>query len=375
MKIIHITFLLSLIFYCFEPENVVLGKRIFIGDFFFLTSILLFLAWVVISKKNISIYKYEVFLLVFLGLQSAIQLFAQGASYINFLDLFKVIKWVFPFLLLRQVTSRNLVLKIEKLIKWYLLLSVLACFAQLVIPDFQLFKLWGSEHHFRQLHSRPYGFLGSPSVAGPLALFILSYFLIKKETTFIFLALLLVFLHTNKASILIALMLLVIFLSASYNKKTESPVFGTIALFVFVCLISGGYLGIWTYLLGFIENLENHHTFAYRVTIYQLAFDLFLERPIEFFSIGFSNKVLWKTFDSQYILLLFRYGVIGFFLLYQTCVLYFDKTLMKVYFFPVIFIGSLTFYPFYQSRSSLLIASIVMLSKIFISDNQNKLRI
>lgn len=331
-----------------------------------LTDIILIMLMVLVVVDNVVLFKINKYLclffilLFFYFMQSMIQVLFYGAKGVYIFDILKIAK-VLVFLLLISLQLR-IDDKIRNILTVYIIVDVVVSLIQMFYPSTALFSLFSFDTHLKQMSERPFGLLENSTQAGFVSVALLYIFEVLKDKRMIYLSIFSVLLHTNKMSILVAVMIHCYFYFRDMQYLSYRSIISislsvplSVCIFILLVFISPN---VSSFILRMLETgIENNDTYIIRMRNFSYAYNLYVEDFFKLVFIGYPYKELWpKAFDSQYLLLNFRYGLIGLLVIYFSLYQFLKKEVM---FFFVLLIASLTMINFYHVKSSLLVGVLV----------------
>lgn len=324
MKLTLLTFIISFGCNLFYPEIISISK-IKLDDIFFFSSVVLFFLVQIsnfsrVGTKLSGVENYSYFVLyllllsMFFILLTIIQITNYNMPVSYSLDIIKPIKFFFPFILFYYLNESERLLFSKKclfLIKTYLLATFFICIFQILFPRTIIFGFFAtSVDQFQSLIQAPYGFIGNRTHAGFLGLLLFMVCLHYRFVLFSLIAFINILMHQNKMSIICSVLILLITFFYNENLKKSYKLFVGLPLITFVAFAL--FFIVWPVISNLIElGVNKVHTFSHRMGMIELMVEAYNIHGISFLLLGFPDKASWdQAFDSQYILLIFRFGIV-----------------------------------------------------------------
>lgn len=279
-------------------------------------------------KSNIfSKRKFAWFLLGFFFISTQ-QIFQLISFNLKIYDVIKVLLFFIPLLLFSELTD-NTKAKFEfwffVLAKTYILLTLTLLAMQIVNPELQIWFAFGETTHVEKIGTRPFGFIGNPTHAGFIGLVLFIFFL-PRDLAFSSFCFILLLIHGNKASILWAIFWAIFWaIRVILAKKPDVKILIALTIFSFLAVVVIPLTPIPDFIARLIEHGTMLHTIGYRKSILDLTIEQYLDNPIVFFLLGNPDQTNWPTFDSMWLLLSWRYGIVGFFVFAGLCIFSFSR--------------------------------------------------
>lgn len=313
----------------FEPEGPADSFHFMVQDLGFLTAIFV-IALRLYFKRKLPVNRTLIVLsLLFANILCALMISATQSIYTlssptQLVDLYKLLKVCIPLaviLLLPDESQRFYGEKINLIFRAYIVATLAICIFQLALPNLRIWEIISYSVHYQFVKYRPFGFVGNPTQASFIALALLSYFCFKKNKIFIGLSMVCLLFHGNKVTMALGFTGILIHFYVEQLKQAKlklstfvsilSPIFILPPLFLLTPL--------GDFVLNAIEKGGDVHTISYRLKVYTDLSHEFLRNSLRFFFLGQPYKDLWSTFDTQIVLLSYRFGI--FFMLSHSIML------------------------------------------------------
>ena len=295
-------------------------------------------------------------------------------------DLSRSLKVCLPILIIlisSTLNSSSPLRALRKLIMFALVLNIFISLAQLVAPDFRLFKYFAlnmSSKHLQNLYYRPIGIFGNPTYAGFVCF---SMLISTKESSHLglqikILSLLSVVLHSNKVTLALSIVYIFVKLKNEIKKTAtivlkRSNYFLVFSLGIPIIYVMYKFFNL--HIIPFLKNLifseEIPFTISYRINLLLRLYNEYLFDNIHSLFLGSKYKDLIPTFvDNQPILIALRYGIL-LSIAFHISVFYLIITNKIVSQFELLLwsVTCLTMLPFYHFKYTFSLLIMTLLSK------------